>query len=189
MRDSVKGLHEICVDTVHFLKQPIYLNFYDFRQCFDKLWLEDSIIALYKLGLNNELLTLIYKTNYKARITVKTPLGNSGSFTKTSLVKQGSVTASCLCSSSTGEFCDENKDGGVPIGKYTLSTLEYSHVMNHLEYSHVMNHLRTRIRFTLLKSTLIAVRGERGRSRKAAGVAKVTDISFNMVPDMPSYEA
>ena len=114
-----------CTNHAKYMKQPLYLNFYDFRQCFDKLWLEDSIISLFKLGLNNELLALIYKTNYKARITVKTPLGNSESFTKTSLVKQGSVTASCLCSASTGEFCDENKDGGVPIGKYTLSTLAY----------------------------------------------------------------
>ena len=54
------------------------------------------------------------------------------------------------------------------------------------EYSHIMNHLRTRIRFTLLKSTLIAVRGERGKSRKAT--ENITELSFNMVPDMPSYE-
>ena len=54
------------------------------------------------------------------------------------------------------------------------------------EYSQVMNHLRTRIRFTLLRSTLIAVRGERGKSRKPQGT--ITEISFNMIPDMPSYE-
>ena len=54
------------------------------------------------------------------------------------------------------------------------------------EYSHIMNHLRTRIRFTLLKSTLVAIRGERGKSGKVA--ESITDLSFNMVPDMPSYE-
>ena len=54
------------------------------------------------------------------------------------------------------------------------------------EYSHIMNHLRTRIRFTLLKSTLVAIRGERGKSGKATEA--ITDLSFNMVPDMPSYE-
>ena len=30
------------------------------------------------------------------------------------------------------------------------------------KYSDVVNHIRTRIRFSLLKSVLIAVRGERG---------------------------
>ena len=54
------------------------------------------------------------------------------------------------------------------------------------EYSHVMSHLRTRLRFTLLKSTLIAIRGERGKPRNSRG--NITDLSFNMIPDMPSYE-
>ena len=54
------------------------------------------------------------------------------------------------------------------------------------EYSQVMNHLRTRLRFTLLKSTLIALRGERGKLKKPTG--SMTDISFNLVPEMPPYE-
>jgi hypothetical protein len=114
-----------CINHAKYLDSPLYLNFYDFRQCFDKLWLEDSIISLYKLGLQDELLALIYKTNFKARISVKTPIGRSDYFTKTSIVKQGSVTASSLCSSSTGEFCDVNKVGGIPIGKAVISTLAY----------------------------------------------------------------
>ena len=55
------------------------------------------------------------------------------------------------------------------------------------DYSHVMNHLRTRLRFALLKSTLVALRGERGKSRKQSGIP-VSELSFNMVPDLPSYE-
>ena len=55
------------------------------------------------------------------------------------------------------------------------------------EYSHVMSHLRTRLRFTLLKSTLLALRGERGKRSKSRPT-KISDLSFNMVPEMPSYE-
>ena len=54
------------------------------------------------------------------------------------------------------------------------------------EYSKVVNHIRTRVRFTLLKSTLLAIRGERGKPKKAQ--ANVTELSFNTLPDMPSYE-
>ena len=54
------------------------------------------------------------------------------------------------------------------------------------EYSHVMSHLRTRLRFSLLRSTLIAVRGERGKSRKTQ--ESISELSLNTVPDMPSYE-
>ena len=46
------------------------------------------------------------------------------------------------------------------------------------EYSKVMNYMRTRVRFTLLKSTLLAIRGERGKPK----------ISFNTVAVMQSYE-
>jgi len=55
------------------------------------------------------------------------------------------------------------------------------------EYSHVMSHLRTRLRFTLLKSTLLALRGERGKRNKCRPT-KISDLSFNTVPEMPSYE-
>ena len=55
------------------------------------------------------------------------------------------------------------------------------------EYSHVMNHLRTRLRFTLLKSTLLALRGERGNGRRIR-TKNISDLSFNTIPEMPTYE-
>ena len=114
-----------CITRARYLECPLYLNFYDFLQCFDKLWLEDCVISLYKLGLQNEFLPLIYKTNLEAHIAVKTPLGISNSFHKTGIVKQGSVTACCLCSASTSEFCDENKEGGMQMGKLNIKSLAY----------------------------------------------------------------
>ena len=54
------------------------------------------------------------------------------------------------------------------------------------EYSHVMSHLRTRLRFTLLKSTLVAIHGERGKSRKLK--TYITELLIHKIPDMPSYE-
>ena len=55
------------------------------------------------------------------------------------------------------------------------------------DYSKVMSHLRTRLRFTLLKSVLISIRGERGMRRKN-GAVNVTELSFDTIPDMPTYE-
>ena len=114
-----------CISHTKYINSPLYVNFYDFKQCFDKIWLLDSIIALYKLGLDNEHLFHIYQTNCKARITVNTPRGSSEMFTKTEIVKQGSVSASSLCSASTGEFCDEHKEGGVQIGTTRINSLAY----------------------------------------------------------------
>ena len=55
------------------------------------------------------------------------------------------------------------------------------------DYHHVVNHIRTRVRFSLLKSVLVAVRGERGRRTGAA--QPVSLVSFNMVPDAMHYES
>ena len=46
------------------------------------------------------------------------------------------------------------------------------------EYADVISHIRTRLRFSVLKSTLTAVRGVRGRSRPAE---PLSSISFNLI--------
>ena len=53
-------------------------------------------------------------------------------------------------------------------------------------YALVMNHIRVRLRFALLRSTLIAVRGIRGKTN--FDTEKIDDISFNLIPDANSYE-
>ena len=46
------------------------------------------------------------------------------------------------------------------------------------EYADVVNHIRTRLRFSVLKSILTAVRGVRGKSREAA---PISSISLNLI--------
>ena len=50
-------------------------------------------------------------------------------------------------------------------------------------YSQVMTYLRTRLRFALLKATVIAVRGYRGRAKKEETESYVDEISFNIIPE------
>ena len=47
------------------------------------------------------------------------------------------------------------------------------------DYSCVINYIRTRLRFNLLRSILVAVRGERGKQIKHGSVSS---IEFGMVP-------
>ena len=53
-------------------------------------------------------------------------------------------------------------------------------------YSEVMRHIRTSLRFALLRSTLVAVRGIRGKDSN--GTAKLDDISYNLVTRLVAYE-
>ena len=56
-------------------------------------------------------------------------------------------------------------------------------------YADVVNHVRTKVRFALLKSTLIAIRGERGRGRKGSNnPTPIEDLSLNLVPSRNTYE-
>ena len=54
------------------------------------------------------------------------------------------------------------------------------------QYADVTGFLRTKFRFSLLRSVLIAVRGERGKpSAKEPYLAR---IAFNMIPEKESYD-
>ena len=55
-------------------------------------------------------------------------------------------------------------------------------------YADVVNHIRTKIRFSLLRSILLAIRGERGRRRKENEVP-ISDLSLNIIPERATYEA
>ena len=48
-------------------------------------------------------------------------------------------------------------------------------------YGDVIRHIRTKLRFALLKSLVIAVRGYRGRTLVEAE-ENLEDISFNLIP-------
>ena len=76
---------------------------------------------------------------------------------------------------------------GPECARYHKRIAELIAVKRGEEYSHVVNHVRTRIRFALLKSVLIAIRGERGRGRREKE-APMEDLSLNLIPERSSYE-
>lgn len=49
----------------------------------------------------------------------------------------------------------------------------------HETYAHVINYIRTRLRFNLLKSILVAIRGVRGKRSQAGPISA---LSFNLIP-------
>ena len=56
------------------------------------------------------------------------------------------------------------------------------------KYADVMNHMRTRLRFSLLKSILVAVRGARGNRTQAWDEEDLANIDFNLIPYVKTYE-
>ena len=74
---------------------------------------------------------------------------------------------------------------GPECTKYHKRIAELVSIKRKEEYSHVMSHIRTKIRFCLLRSTLVAVRGERGRRRRQG---QLSEVAYNLIPEVRSYE-
>ena len=55
-------------------------------------------------------------------------------------------------------------------------------------YSSVIKHIRTRLRFALLRSTLAAIRGYRGKTSEDEG-NDLSEVDFNLIPEINCYEA
>ena len=55
-------------------------------------------------------------------------------------------------------------------------------------YADVINHIRTRLRFSLLKSILIAIRGARGKGSRSWEEDTLSNISFNLIPYVKTYD-
>ena len=56
-------------------------------------------------------------------------------------------------------------------------------------YASVIKHIRTRLRFALLRSTLVALRGTRGKIDQRLGGEDLEHVSFNLIPEGNCYEA
>ena len=70
--------------------------------------------------------------------------------------------------------------GGMsPECKQFLNRLLEFHVVKKTRYQDVVGHLRTRIRFALLKSSIVALRGYRCKTSKDISIS---DVSFGLIP-------
>ena len=103
------------MNHANYLRSPLYLTLYDYQTCFDSLWLEDCLVSLWNLGVDDEMLPLIYKLNEDCQVEIKTPYGKTETFQCPRIVKQGTVLGGSLCGSATAELCDDIKLGGASL--------------------------------------------------------------------------
>ena len=113
------------LNHTRYLNKPLFLTLYDFRQCFDKVWLEEALLSLWKLGVNDDMLKLISMLNEKSVAVVKTSAGETEEFILGPNAKQGTVLGPILSSASIGECCDEMLDGGVSVGSAIIRALAF----------------------------------------------------------------
>ena len=93
-------------------KKPIDIQIYDYKQCFDSLWIEECLNDFYDGGFQNEKLALLYNVNRNVKVAVKTPVGKTNRESIHNVIIQGDVFGALLCSKqvdSFGKECLEEK--------------------------------------------------------------------------------
>ena len=84
-----------------------------------------------------------------------------------------------LVFTTTGGFAPECE-------RFNKRLAELISIKRNESYALVMEHIRTRLRFALLKSTLVAVRGIRGTRR--SNESDLYHVDFNLIPEQTCYE-
>ena len=80
---------------------------YNYRQCFDTLWLYEAINDLYDAGIKDDKLALIYEANKVNKVAVQTPFGLTQREVINKIVLQGEVFGPLQCSVQVDTFGKE----------------------------------------------------------------------------------
>ena len=75
IQNHVFVVNGIINEVINGKAKPIDIEIIDYRQCFDSMWLSESINDLYDSGINDENLALIHASNNHNLVAVKTPVG------------------------------------------------------------------------------------------------------------------
>ena len=107
IRNHIFILNGIINETLQNKKPAIDIIIVDYKQCFDGLWLEESMNDLFEAGIQDSSLATIYEANSKNQVAVKTPFGITERKTVEKIVLQGEVFGPLECSVSVDKFGKE----------------------------------------------------------------------------------
>ena len=116
-------MNGIVNDVVNGKGNETDLQFFDLTKCFDSMWLKETLNDVYDTGVKNDLLVLMYETNKKCKLAIKTPVGTTSREEIKEIVMQGGVLGSIECSlqmDALGKECVTNGE----------NTYEYKKCLN-----------------------------------------------------------
>ena len=99
-------------------KKAIDIQIMDYKQCFDYMWIEETMNDMFEAGVVDDQLALIYEANRKVKVAVKTPNGLSDRKTLNEIILQGDVFGPIECSVSVNTFGNECLEEGKHLYLY-----------------------------------------------------------------------
>ena len=111
-------MHGIITDVLSSKsKKPIDIQIYDYKQCFDSLWLQECLNDFYSAGAQDDKFALLYNVNSNVKIAVRTPVGRTNRESISDVITQGDVFGPLFCSKQVDTFGQEC----LKEGRYTYS--------------------------------------------------------------------
>ena len=93
IRDNIFVLNAVMNETIQRTKEPVDITVYVVEKCFDALWVQECINDVYKAGLQNNKLNILYLMNQHAEVVIKTSSGNT---TRRSMTNVGKPLLYCI---------------------------------------------------------------------------------------------
>ena len=67
---------------------------------------------MWRVGIQDKMLAMLYQLNRNSDVTVETSVETTATFNAKKLVKQGTNSGPCVCSTPTGEYPVFNNESG-----------------------------------------------------------------------------
>ena len=105
VRNHIWILNGIICDVLSTKKKtPIDLQIFDYKQCFDTLWIEECMNDIFKGGIQDDKFALLYNVNTRVDVAVKTPVGKTIRGVITNAVVQGDGFGPMFCAKQVNEI-------------------------------------------------------------------------------------
>ena len=171
------------------LNRKTYVVYGDAVKCFDKLWLKDCLVELYKADCPPQDIQMMYLMNKDTVIEVITPSGATNKVEIGEVAKQGTVLGPTFCCVETDQINKIGEDQERPLGNQKVAILIFvDDVMsagtadNIRSAIHNMAEMETIKKFTfgLKKTNFMVIDSARGkpeeiREEVKSGAVKETD--------------
>ena len=107
IRNHLFVINGVINDVLVNKEESVDIGILDYRQCFDSMWLEESINDLWEAGIKDDNLALIAKANEVVNVAVKTPFGMTERKRMENIVMQGGIFGPLCCSVQVDTFGKE----------------------------------------------------------------------------------
>ena len=118
IRNHIFIINGIINDVLNSKGKAIDIQILDYKQCFDAMWLEETLNDMFEAGINDDNLAILYEANKSVEVAVKTPHGLTKREAFKKIILQGDVFGPLECSVSVDTYGKEALEEDIHVYTY-----------------------------------------------------------------------